>query len=104
MNLRGSNDMEGAGRKGGKWCNYVLIKDNLIFNLGVMVYWHMPFNFSTKETEARRSLWIQGQSGLQNEFQDNQSYTQDTLSQKKYIIKSLNEAVVAHAFNPITQE
>jgi hypothetical protein len=31
-------------------------------------------NPSTQEAEAGGSLWVQGQSGLQNEFQDSQGY------------------------------
>jgi hypothetical protein len=33
------------------------------------------FNPSTWEAEAVRSLWVQGQPGLQSEFQDSQGYT-----------------------------
>jgi hypothetical protein len=32
------------------------------------------FNPSTQEAEAGRSLWVQGQPGLQSEFQDIQGY------------------------------
>jgi len=32
--------------------------------------------FSTGEAETGRSLWVQGQSGLQGEFQDIQGYTE----------------------------
>jgi hypothetical protein len=32
------------------------------------------FNPSTQETEAGGSLWVQGQLGLQSEFQDSQGY------------------------------
>ena len=41
------------------------------------------FNPSTWEAEADGSLWVQGQPGLQSEFQDKlQSYTEETLSWK----------------------
>ena len=40
-------------------------------NLGVMAH---TFNPSTREAEAGRVLSIQGQPGLQREFQDSQSY------------------------------
>ena len=33
------------------------------------------FNPSTQEVEAGRSLWVQGQPGLQSELQDSQDYT-----------------------------
>ena len=35
------------------------------------------FNLSTQEAEAGRSLWVQGQPGLQIEFQDSQGYTEN---------------------------
>jgi hypothetical protein len=34
------------------------------------------FNLSTWEAKAGRSLWVQGQPGLQSEFQDSQGYTE----------------------------
>jgi hypothetical protein len=40
-------------------------------NLGVMAH---TFNPSTREAEAGRVLSIQGQPGLQREFQDSQGY------------------------------
>ena len=52
--------------------------------LGWMCWWvrggkrqqkkRIAFNLSTQEAEAGTSLWVQGQSGLQNEFQDSQGY------------------------------
>ena len=32
------------------------------------------FNFSTHDADAGRSLWVQGQPGLNSEFQDSQGY------------------------------
>ena len=40
------------------------------------------FNPSTKEAEAGRSLWVQGQPGLQSEFQDSQGYTEKPCLEK----------------------
>ena len=46
---------------------------------------------STREAEAGGSLWVQGQPGLQSEFQDSQSfYTEKpclTMKKKKIEIK-----------------
>jgi hypothetical protein len=41
------------------------------------------FNPSTQEAEASRSLCVPGQSGLQREFQDSQSYYTERLWLKK---------------------
>jgi hypothetical protein len=57
-------------------------------------------------------LWVQGQPGLQSEFQDSQGYTEKTCleppplkkSPKYYLLKSIYQIVVLHVFNPSTQE
>ena len=41
--------------------------------MGMVVH---DFSPSSWEVETSRSLWAEGQPGLQNEFQDNQSYTE----------------------------
>ena len=41
------------------------------------------FDPSTQEEEADRSLWIQGQTGLQSEFQDSQGCVVRPVSKKK---------------------
>ena len=40
-------------------------------------------NPSAWESEAGGSLWVQGQSNLQNEFQDSQDYTEKTCLKKQ---------------------
>jgi hypothetical protein len=37
----------------------------------------------TQEAEAGGSLWVQGQSGLQSEFQDSQGYTEKPCLEKQ---------------------
>lgn len=41
------------------------------------------FTPSTWEAEIGSSLWVQGQTGLQNEFQDSQGYTEKQTNQKR---------------------
>ena len=41
------------------------------------------FNTSTWEAEAGRCVWVQGQPGLESEFQDSQSYTKKPCLWKK---------------------
>lgn len=40
------------------------------------------FDPRTQEAEVRGFLWVKGQPGLQNKFQDSQDYT-ETFSEKK---------------------
>ena len=47
------------------------------------------FNPSTLEAEAGGSLWVQGQPGLQNEFQNSQGYIAKTWLKKKKKKKKL---------------
>ena len=49
------------------WGNKILLSKQVVAH---------TFNPSTLETEIDRSLWVQGQLGLQNEFQDSQGYTE----------------------------
>ena len=41
------------------------------------------FNLSTQEADTGRSLWVWGQPGLKNKFQDNQSYTEKPCLKKQ---------------------
>jgi hypothetical protein len=47
---------------------------------------------------------LQGQPGLQSEFQDSQGYTEKPCLKKKTKQNSRAVVVVAHAFNPSTWE
>ena len=47
------------------------------------------FNTNTWETVVDRSLWVISQPGLQNEFQDSQSYTE-----KPYLNTSPTEIII----------
>ena len=40
------------------------------------------FSPKTQEADEGRSTWVQGQPGLQSEFQDSQDYTEETPSWK----------------------
>ena len=51
-----------------------------------------PFNLSTQEAEAGRSLWVWGQSSLQSEFQDSQDST-EKLFLKKQKNKAINQPI-----------
>lgn len=42
------------------------------------------FNPRGQEAAADKSLWIQGQTGLPNKFQDNQSYRERPRLQQHY--------------------
>ena len=43
------------------------------------VWWHTPL---IPALGRQRQIWVRGQPGLQSEFQDSQSYSRETLSQK----------------------
>ena len=49
------------------------------------------FNLSTWEAEAGGSLWIQGQPGLQSEFQDSQGCTEKPYLKRQKATKQQNQ-------------
>jgi hypothetical protein len=51
-----------------------------------------PFNPSTQEAEAGRSLWVWGQPGLQSEFQDSQGSTEKPFLKNKKAKQSTNQS------------
>lgn len=69
----------------------------------------LVFNPSTGDADAGRSLWVQGQPDLQNEFQDSKSYTKKPcLFKKKKKGKTdlsfISQVVVVHDLNLSTGE
>jgi hypothetical protein len=46
------------------------------------VWWHMPL-IPTLGRQRQVDFWVPGQPGLQNEFQDNQGYTEKPCLKKK---------------------